>query len=89
MKMLTDLDLDFLGEVGHSVEHLDRLLDPLVDDGEVVLGLLAHGLGLGRIGIVQVLEVVDGVHAVLLLCLDVVLQSLQDLGRLQSSNTFL
>ena len=81
--MLTDLDLDFLGEVGHSIEHLDGLLDPLVDDGEVVLGLLAHGLGLGRIGIAQVLEVVDGVHAVLLFRLDVVLQSFQDLGRLQ------
>ena len=76
MRILADLNLDFLGEVGHSVEHFDGLLNPLVDDGEVVLGLLAHGLCLGRIGVAKVLEVVNGVHAVLLLRLDVVLKSL-------------
>ena len=79
-RQLTDLDLDFLGEVGYSVQHLNGLLYPLVDDGQVVLSLLAHGLCLSWVGVTQVFEVVDGVHAVLLFCLDVVLQGLQDLG---------
>ena len=74
----TDLEADLLGEVGHTVEHLDALLDALVDDGEVVEGLLTHLLGLGRVGVPQVLVVVHGVHAVLLLRLNVVLQGLQD-----------
>ena len=62
---LTNLDLDLLGEVGDAVEHLDALLDALVDDGEVVLRLLSHRLRLRRVRVPQVLEVVDGVHAVL------------------------
>ena len=70
--------LDLLSKVRDSVQHLYTLLHPLVDDGQVVPCLLSHSLCLNRVRISQVFEVVNSVHTVLLLHLDVVFQGLKD-----------
>ena len=80
--LLTDLKFNLLGELGDTVKHLDALLDALVDDGQVIKCLLPDLVGLGGVGVAQMLVVIHSVHAVLLFRLDVVLQCLQDLRRL-------
>ena len=69
-----DLDL----HLGVSVQHLEGLVDPLLGEFQVVDNEGVDAQSLLGIGELDVLEVVHGVHTVLLLRLDVVTQIVED-----------
>ena len=84
-RLLTDLLADLALVLGHSAQHVDGLLDALVDDLHVVERLLADRLLLTHHVLVvevqlllHVSEVVETALSVLLLRLDVVTQRLGD-----------
>ena len=81
---LTNLRPDLLLLLWHSLQHLHSSLDPLVDDVEVVEGLGPQGQSFLGVCVHLVLVVVDGVQAIFLLGLNVVLQGLQDVQGLHN-----
>ena len=82
----TNLQVNLLLEVWHSCQHLPALLDPVFNDLQVFQGLVPLLVCLCRVYVADVLEVVQGVHAVFLLRADVVLQHLQYAAGLQSQH---
>ena len=85
--MYTNLSSDLLLVGGHSTEHVDGLLDALGEYLQVCHGALTHHFrGICVLRVAHVFVVVDAVDAVLLLHAQVVLQGLQDLGRLQPTH---